>query len=91
MEYFLKSKELIYLKNYYGYFWNINSDSLSHVVTKEHMNDLLKVNNYIMDKLNKANKLEYAEKIFKENIIYLLTQSSYLKINKSEFITILAL
>ena len=39
-QYFLKSKKLIYLKNYFGYYWNIKSDSLSHVSSIEYVEEM---------------------------------------------------
>lgn len=87
--YFLKSKKLIYLKNYFGYYWNIKSDSLSHVVTKKLMCDFLNINQIILNILKKEQKVEFAKYIFKENIPYLIIQSSYLEINKNEFKDIL--
>ena len=89
MTYFLKSKKLIYLKNYFGYYWNIKSDSLSHVVTKKLMDDFLNVNQIILNILRKENKDYLSNQIFKENIQYLIFQSSYLKVNKKEFKEIL--
>ena len=89
MTYFLKSKKLVYLKNYFGYYWNIKEDSLSHVVTTELMEDFLNANYAILDILKQENKLQLSEEIFIENIPYLIIQSSYLKVNKKEFIDIL--
>lgn len=89
MNYFLKSKRLVYLKNYFGYYWNIQSDSLSHVVTLEMMDDLLTTNDIIFNSLKKANKSHLAKKIFKNNIPYLILQSSYLKVNRKEFKNVL--
>lgn len=89
ISYFLKSKKLIYLKNYFGYYWNIKSDSLSHVVTKKLMYDFLNINQIILNILKKEQKVEFAKYIFKENIPYLIIQSSYLKVNKNEYKEIL--
>ena len=85
IQYFLKSKKLIYLKNYFGYYWNIKSDSLSHIVTPEYIEEMLKANYQIINILKKDNKIHLASNIFRENIPYLIIQSSYLKINKKEF------
>ena len=89
MTYFLKSVKLVYLKNYFGYYWNIKSDSLSHVVTKELMEDLLNVSQIVLNTLKKEDKVHLAEEVFKENIPYLIIQSSYLKVDKKEFKNIL--
>lgn len=85
ISYFLKSKKLLYLKNYFGYYWNIKSDSLSHVVTNELMEDLFNINQIVLNLLRKENKLHLAKYIFRENIPYLILQSSYLKVNRKEF------
>lgn len=89
MNYFLKSKKLIYLKNYFGYYWNIKSDSLSHIVTLEMMEDILNANSIILKLLNQDKKIIHAKKIFKNNIPYLIIQSSYLKVNTEEFRNVL--
>ncbi|WP_296866674.1 glycosyltransferase family 2 protein [uncultured Methanobrevibacter sp.] len=89
MQYFFKSDKLIYLKNYFGYYWNIKSDSLSHIVTKELMDDFLNVNQIILNMVKKEKKSHLLNEIFKENIPYLIMQSSYLKVNKKEFREIL--
>ena len=89
ISYFLKSKKLVYLKNYYGYYWNIKSDSLSHVVTKELMCDFLNINQIILNILKTEQKVEFAKYIFKENIPHLIIQSSYLEVNKNEYENIL--
>lgn len=88
-QYFLKSKKLIYLKNYFGYYWNIKSDSLSHVSSIEYVEEMLCANYYITNLLKKENKSNLLNKIFKDNISYLLVQCSYLNINNEEFVTLL--
>lgn len=89
LSYYLKSKKLVYLKNYFGYYWNIKSDSLSHVVTIKLMNDFLNINQIILNMLKKEQKIEFAKYVFKDNIPYLITQSSYLEVEKNEFKEIL--
>lgn len=86
---FLKSNKLIYLKNYFGYYWNIKSDSLSHVSTIEYIEEMLDANYIIMEILKNENKLHLANGIFKENIVYLLVQCSYLNVTTDKFIKIL--
>lgn len=86
---FLKSNKLIYLKNYFGYYWNIKSDSLSHISTIEYIEEMLRANYIIIDILKHENKLHLANGIFKENIVYLLIQCSYLNVTTDNFINIL--
>lgn len=88
-QYFLKSKKLIYLKNYFGYYWNIKSDSLSHVSTVEYVEEMLCANYYITKLLKEENKFNLLNKFFKDNIVYLLVQCSYLNITNNEFIILL--
>ena len=88
-QYFLKSKKLIYLKNYFGYYWNIKSDSLSHVSTVEYIEEMLCANYYITSLLKKENKSKLLNNIFKDNIAYLLVQCSYLNITNKEFTILL--
>ena len=89
IHYFLKSNKLIYLKNYFGYYWNIKSDSLSHVSTIGYIEEMLLANYIILDILKNENKLHLANGIFKENIVYLLVQCSYLNVNTDDFVNIL--
>lgn len=89
IQYFLRSKKLIYLKNYFGYYWNIKSDSLSHVSSIEYVEEMLCANYYITNLLKKENKFNLLNKIFKDNIKYLLVQCSYLNITNEEFVTLL--
>lgn len=89
IQYFLKSKKLIYLKNYFGYCWNIKSTSLSHVSTVEYVEEMLRANYIIINLLKKENKLSLANGIFKDNIIYLLVQCSYLNVNTDKYVALL--
>lgn len=89
MQYFLKSKKLIYLKNYFGYYWNIKSNSLSHVSTVEYIEEMLCANYYIEKLLKKENKSNLLNEIFKDNISYLLVQCSYLNVSNKELTILL--
>lgn len=89
LSYFLKSEKLIYLKNYFGYKWNIKSDSLSHSVKKEHLKELINAYRYVFYLLKKENKFELANKIFIEHIGFILMQCSYLDENNNEIKKIL--
>ncbi|SDA62536.1 glycosyltransferase family 2 protein [Methanobrevibacter millerae] len=89
IQYFLKSKKLIYLKNYFGYYWNIKSDSLSHVSSIGYVEEMLSANYIIINILKNENKLHLANDIFKDNIVYLLVQCSYLNVTNKEFIDLL--
>lgn len=89
INYYLKSNKLVYLKDYYGYIWNVKSDSITHDVDKENILDILESDKHIFDALKENNKSEIASELFKENITFLLTQCSYLKVNNNEFKNIL--
>lgn len=89
MEYFLKSKKFVYLKNYFGYRWNQRSDSLSHIINKELIEDLININYKVFDLLKKEEKTNLSNSIFKGSLNHLITESSYLKLNNKEFKNIL--
>ena len=41
IDYHLKSKKIVHLKNYHGYLWNIRNDSLSHDIKLEHIEEVV--------------------------------------------------
>ena len=83
--YFLKSKKIIYLKDYYGYIWNIRSDSMSHNVKPKDISDLIVGYLYIYDALKKENKEKFMDNIIKNHIRGMLIQCSHLKVDNHEF------
>lgn len=82
IEYFLKSKKLVYLEDYDGYYWNITSDSLSHVVKEKDIDILLYTYRYIYNKLINENKEKYMNKIIKSHLAYIILQCTYLESDK---------
>ena len=89
IDYFLKSKKMIYLKDYFGYRWNIRTDSISHDVKKKDISDLIIGYSYVCKTLKKENKEKLIDNILKNHITFLLTQCSYLELNNHEFKEIL--
>lgn len=85
VSYFLKSKKMIYLKDYYGYRWNVHSDSLSHDVKKKDISDLIIGYSYVYETLKNENKEQFVNNVFKDHIMVLLIQCSYLNLDKFEF------
>ena len=89
MDYYLNSKKLIYLKNYHGYYWNIKSDSLSHIVTKKHIKELIRAYTYTYNQLKNKNKEQHMDDLIKGHISYLITQSSYFDFENDEIKNVL--
>lgn len=83
-EYFLYSKKLVYLNEYYGYFWNIRSDSLSHGDKKKYINEYIDCLYYQYNLLKKENKENHFGYRIKKGITGLIYECSYLTENKSE-------
>lgn len=86
IDYYLNCEKLIFLKNYHGYYWNIQSTSLSHTVTPKHIQELIETYKYTFRQLKLKRKEQYMNKLIKSDIEYLILQSSYLNVNKNEFI-----
>ena len=89
IDYYLNCNKLIFLKNYHGYYWNIKDDSLSHTVTPKHIHELINTYKYTFNQLKLKQKEQYMSKLIKSHVNYLIVQSSYLKVDKNEFINIL--
>ena len=89
LSYFLKSKTLIYLKDYFGYKWNNRPTSLSHTVAKEHLIGLINAYRDIIVIFKKENKVELANTILKRYIGYLIIQCSYVDADNAEIEKIL--
>lgn len=83
--YFIKSKKIIHLNDFYGYKWNIHSDSMSHNVKKEDITRLIIGYLYIYDNLKKENKDKLMDKVIKNHITGMITQCSHLKVDNHEF------
>lgn len=82
--YFLKSKKLIYLKDYFGYKWKIRSESLSHSVKKKHVEGLINAYNHLGEIFKKENKWELGHETLRNHAGFLLLQCSYLDENRVE-------
>ncbi len=82
--FFIKSKKLIYLKNYFGYKWKIRTDSLSHEVKKEHILELVSTYRHLKNIFEEENKLDMGKEVLRNHVGFLLLQCSYLNENKNE-------
>ena len=82
--YFLKSNKLIYLKNYFGYTWNIRSHSLSHSVKKEHIEGLIEAYTELSKIFKKENKEKFGNEILSGHTGFLLWQCTLLDEDKTE-------
>ena len=89
ISYFLKSKKLIYLKDYWGYKYRVYSESVSHNFSKEYIPQLLIGFYYIYDILKKENKEEFMDDIIKYHIFGVLFYASHLNLSYNEFKSIL--
>lgn len=89
LTYFLKSKKLVYLKDYFGYTWNSRPDSLSHLVKKEHILGLINAYRDMIDIFKKENKTEIGNTVLKRYVSFLILQCSYLEDDKTEIEKIL--
>lgn len=84
MAHYIYSKKLIYLKDYHGYYWNINSDSLSHSLSEQYFFDFIDAYYYFYNLLQKNNKQHYVNDIFKTHLVYRITQFFYLNLSFKE-------
>lgn len=83
-EYFLYSKKLVYLNDYYGYYWNIRSDSLSHGDKKKYITEYIHCLYYQYNLLKKENKEKHFDYRVKKGISGLILECSYLTENNEE-------
>lgn len=82
--YFIKSKKLIYLKDYFGYKWKIRTDSLSHAVEKKHVLGLIKAYRHLSIIFKEEDKVNLGNTVLKKNAGFLLMQCTYLDENKED-------
>lgn len=82
--YLIKSKKLIYLKDYFGYKWKIRTDSLSHAVKKKHIIGLIKAYRRLSIIFKKENKVNLGNTVLRRHTTFLLIQCTYLDENKEE-------
>lgn len=88
-DYYLHSKKLVYLPNYYGYHWNIHSDSLSHTNAENYINEIIECIRYENTQLKNRNKEQHIQFRAKNAIQGLIYFCSFLKLNNSGFKKIL--
>lgn len=88
-DYFINSEKLIYLKDYYGYYWNVNSDSLSHTNAEKYIPEFIECVLYEYNQLKKQNKEQHIIYRAGNAIKGIIYYSSFLQLNNSEFKDIL--
>lgn len=89
IEYYLNCEKMIFLKDYHGYLWKAEDDSLSHSINIPYIHELIDAYTYIYYQILNKNKEEHMDNLIKTHISYLLTKCSYLKLNRNEWIIIL--
>ena len=82
--YLIKSKKLIYLKDYFGYKWKIRTDSLSHAVKKKHVMGLINAYKHLSTIFKEENKMDLGNTVLTRHTGFLLIQCTYLDENKEE-------
>lgn len=65
LEVFFNSSKLVYLEKYYGYFWDMHEESLSHECSPKHVENLLNSIPEMFKILDKYNKKDLASFYFK--------------------------
>lgn len=80
--YLIKSKKLIYLKDYFGYKWKIRTDSLSHAVKKKHIMGLIKAYRHLSIIFKEENKVNLGNTVLRRHTTFLLIQCTYLDEDK---------
>lgn len=87
VEYYSHCHKIIHLKNYYGYYWNIINDSLSHNVKIELIEEELKTYNYL---LNKHKNVILSSNVYFNHMVFLLvSKCAGLNVNFKDFKKIL--
>ena len=81
-DYYLNSEKMIYLNKYYGYRWNIRSDSLSHTNGEEYISEIMDCILYEFYQLKKFNKEEHINFRAKNAIEWLIYETSFISSSK---------
>lgn len=87
--YFLKSKKLVCLKDYCGYIWKVYSDSLSHNLSKNYIQQLLIGYYELYEILKKDGKEEFMDDIIKYHILGVLSCVADIDFSYNEYKQIL--
>lgn len=88
IDYHLKSKKIVHLKNYHGYLWNIRNDSLSHDIKLEHIEEVLQAyTNHIINK--HWNKIRNSNILVNHMVFLLVSKCAGLNVNFKDFKKIL--
>ena len=89
IEYNINSQRILHLTDYYGYRWNIHDKSLSHSIKIEHIEEVLKAFNYLINKLKLENKLNNSDILLNHMVSLLIEKCINLKTNFDSFKKIL--
>ncbi len=89
VEYHSKSKKLVHLNDYYGYYWNILGESLSHDIKIEHVEEVLNAYYYLVNKIKNEDYFKYCNLILNYMVLLLVSKCSYLNVNFNVFKNIL--
>ena len=81
-EYYLNSEKMVYLNKYYGYRWNIRTDSLSHTNGEEYITEIMECILYEFNQLKKFNKEKHINFRAKNAIQWLLYETSFISSSK---------
>lgn len=84
-DYYMNSKKLVYLTNYYGYYWNVRSDSLSHTNAEKYIPEFIECILYEYNQLKKENKQQHITYRAQNAITGMIIESSYAKLKHHEF------
>lgn len=88
IDYHLKSKKIVHLKNYHGYLWNIRNDSLSHDIKLKHIEEVLQAyTNHIINK--HLHKIRTSNILVNHMVFLLVSKCAGLNVNFKDFKKIL--
>ena len=77
-DYYLNSEKMVYLNKYYGYRWNIRTDSLSHTNGEEYIPEIIECIIYEYNQLKKFNIEEHINFRAKNAIQWLIYETSFI-------------
>ncbi len=89
VDYHIKSKRIMHLSDYYGYYWNIRNESLSHEIKIEHIEEVLNAYNYIISNIIEENKLEQSSILLRHMVLLLVSKCSFLNVDLKTYKRIL--
>lgn len=81
-DYYLNSEKMVYLNKYYGYRWNVRTNSLSHTNGEEYIPEIMECILYEFYQLKKFNKEEHIQFRAKNAIQWLIYETSFISSRK---------